>query len=365
MSEAEAATPASPRRGRSTLLIAGLLVAAIALALLFGLSNLDELWRRAHEVRWGWVIAAAALGLASYACIGLCQHALLAALGRRLPTELVVRASLIGSVVSRVLRSGGLSGFAFLTWFFGRIGVGARLVACMILGQLLLTNAVFALLAVGGFAWLLLSPLFGAPAPSRGLVIGNAIVAAVLGGGFVAAWATLGSARLRTPWASRVERVSERVGRRFRREGLGAKARELFEEAAQAVSGLLAGSSASWEAWGWASVRVALSLASFWLCVVAADVRVGVAGVVLAYVLGKMAGTLSMVPAGIGLIEGSLAGTLHAVGAPLEAAVLAALLNRLAYHMVPMAMALIVFGPLARRAARQASNAEQLTTPQE
>ena len=166
--------------------------------------------------------------------------------------------------------------------------------------------------------------------------------------------ATLASARLRAPWSRRLESLGAWLGRRFKKPDFGAKARELFDEAAEAIAGLIAGSDASWAAWLWAVARVVTSLASFWLCVIAADVKVGVAGVVLAYVLGKMAGTLSIIPAGLGIIEGSLAGTLHAVGAPLEAAVLAALLSRLAYHLVPMAIALILFGPLARRAARQA-----------
>ena len=346
---------------RTTTLLAGTVVAVILLALLFGLSDVAELKRRAHEIHWGFVVAATILSLFSYASIGLCQHALLAALGRRLPAELVVRVSLVGSVVSRSLRSGGASGLAFNTWFFGRLGVSAQLVASMVLGQLLLTNAVFAALAVVGFACLVGAPLFGGPSPQQGLVIGNAIVAGVLGVGFLAAWVTLGSPRLRAPWARRVERIVEALGRRFKRPGAGAKARELFDEAATAVAGLVAGSSASWAAWGWATARVAASLVAFWFCAIAADVHVSAAGIVLAYVLGKMAGTLSLVPAGIGLIEGSLAGTLHAVGAPLEAAVLAALLNRVAYHVVPLVLALAVFGPLARQAARQAENSGALT----
>ena len=340
---------------RQTLLIGGGIVAAILLALLFGLSDVADLHRRAEEIRWIWVAWAALAGLFSHACIGLCQHALLAALGKRLPTELVVRVSLVGSVVSRSLRSGGASGFAFITWYFGRLGVSAHLVASMILGQLLLTNAVFAALAVGGFAWLVSAPaLLGVSAAPRGLIVGNAIVAGVLGVSFFAAWVTLASARLRAPWSRRIEQVGAWLGRRFKKPDFGAKAREHFDEAAEAVAKLIAGSEASHAAWMWAILRVAASLAAFWFCVVAADVKVGVAGVVLAYVLGKMAGTLSIIPAGIGIIEGSLVGTLHAVGAPIEAALLAALLNRLAYHLVPMATALVLFGPLARRAAREA-----------
>jgi uncharacterized membrane protein YbhN (UPF0104 family) len=345
---------------RTTTLLAGTVVAVILLALLFGLSDVAELKRRAHEIRWGFVVAAAVVALFSHACIGLCQHALLAALGRRMPAELVVKVSLVGSVVSRILRSGGASGLAFNTWFFGRLGVSPQLVASMVLGQLLLTNAVFAALAVLGFVGLVVAPLMGAPPPPQGLVIGNAIVAGVLSVGFVAAWVTLGSERLRAPWSRRIERIVESLGRRFKRPGAGTKARELFDEAATAVAGLVAGSRASWAAWGWATARVAASLAALWLCAIAADVRVSAAGIILAYVLGKMAGTLSLVPAGIGLIEGSLAGTLHAVGAPLEAAVLAALLNRVAYHVVPLAVALVIFGPLARRAAHQAANADSL-----
>jgi uncharacterized protein (TIRG00374 family) len=344
---------------RGVVLLSGAVMAVMLLALVFGLSNTRELWVRAREIRWGWVAAAAVAGLVSHACIGFCQHALLAALGKRLPAELVVRVSLVGSVVARSLRSGGASGFAFLTWYFGRLGVTAHVVASMLLGQLLLTNALFAGLAAGGFVWMIAMPLLGRGAwPSHALVAADAIVATLLTAGLVLAWVTLSSERLRGRWARRVEAIAGWFGRRIKRDGLGARAREVFDEAAVGVSGLIAGTSASHAAWAWAIVRVTTSFAALWLCVLALDVHVGMAGLVLAYVLGKMAGTMSLVPAGLGVIEGSLAGTLHAVGVPYEDAVLVALLNRLAYHLVPMAVALVVLGPLARRVAHMAANAE-------
>ena len=62
-----------------------------------------------------------------------------------------------------------------------------------------------------------------------------------------------------------------------------------------------------------------------------------------------MVGALSFVPGGLGLVEGSLVGVFVAFGLEYEAALLAALLWRVLYHLLPAAIALLVLGPLLKR----------------
>ena len=49
-------------------------------------------------------------------------------------------------------------------------------------------------------------------------------------------------------------------------------------------------------------------------------------------------------------MDGSLAGSLTLLGAPYEAALLAALVHRVAYHVVPALVAALLGGPLLREA---------------
>jgi glycosyltransferase 2 family protein len=75
---------------------------------------------------------------------------------------------------------------------------------------------------------------------------------------------------------------------------------------------------------------------------------------VTGYVIGIMAGLISMVPGGFGVQEGSIAGVYSLLGVHFEQAVLAAILFRLLYYLVPYCFILIFYGRLLRTAKQQA-----------
>ena len=82
----------------------------------------------------------------------------------------------------------------------------------------------------------------------------------------------------------------------------------------------------------------------------AAGAPVALGVLLLAYTASKTAGVVSFIPAGLGLVEGSMVAVLSSFGVSYEAALLGALLNRAVYHLLPAALALIFFGPLLRSA---------------
>jgi hypothetical protein len=149
-------------------------------------------------------------------------------------------------------------------------------------------------------------------------------------------------------------RLAGRLGSRLGRAGFEARVDAFFTRVVAAARQLV---SSRWQtagAWAWAAARLAFSVASLAACLPAVGVRVDLPVLVLAYAAGKVAGMLSLVPAGLGLVEGSLAGVLTAFGTPYEAALLVALLYRVAYHFVPTTVALVFFGPMLREAQRHA-----------
>jgi uncharacterized protein (TIRG00374 family) len=75
---------------------------------------------------------------------------------------------------------------------------------------------------------------------------------------------------------------------------------------------------------------------------------------VTGYVIGIMAGLVSMVPGGFGVQEGSIAGVYSLLGVHFEQAVLAAILFRLLYYLVPYFLILIFYSRLLRTAKQQA-----------
>ena len=86
-------------------------------------------------------------------------------------------------------------------------------------------------------------------------------------------------------------------------------------------------------------IRVAI----VWACFQALGSEVGLAVTVTGFAIGVAVGVMSMVPGGIGVQEGSMAGSYHLLGVPLEEAVLAALLFRAVYYIAPFGISLIFY----------------------
>jgi uncharacterized protein (TIRG00374 family) len=74
------------------------------------------------------------------------------------------------------------------------------------------------------------------------------------------------------------------------------------------------------------------------------------------YVIGIMAGLLSMVPGGLGVQEGSMAGIYAMLGVRLEQALLAAILFRLMYYLLPYLLILPFYNRLLVRAGEQVTS---------
>ncbi|HSB65608.1 MAG TPA: lysylphosphatidylglycerol synthase transmembrane domain-containing protein, partial [Anaerolineales bacterium] len=74
---------------------------------------------------------------------------------------------------------------------------------------------------------------------------------------------------------------------------------------------------------------------------------------VTGYVIGIMAGVVSMVPGGFGVQEGSMAGIYALLGIRLEQGVLAAILFRILYYLVPYFLILPFYRRLLSRAKQQ------------
>jgi len=333
------------RRGR--LLLGGAVVALLLLALLLGLSDFGELLRRAKELRLRESLLATLAALLSYACIGGCQRSLLALLGHELPLGTLVRASFVSTVANRSIRSGGATGFALLAWLLARRGVPASAVLSSTAGFLLMTNALFAALFVATL------PVAAATLGGGGAVL----VLALAASGFLLSLLVGGRFILHEPtrqrWSRRALGLVDWLSRRLQRPTWLERATAFLSRFDAAARLLVSRRRETGPAWIWAAVRVAASVACLWLSVAAVGPRLSLAALLLAYTVSKVVGALSFVPGGLGLIEGSLVGVFVAFGLEYETALLAALLNRVLYHLVPAAVALVVLGPLLSRARRE------------
>jgi uncharacterized protein (TIRG00374 family) len=94
-----------------------------------------------------------------------------------------------------------------------------------------------------------------------------------------------------------------------------------------------------------------LCSAAVWFCFASIGIRLH-AGVLLSgFFIGIAAGALSMLPGGMGVQDGSMAGVYALLGVPFGPALLAAVLFRVTYYLIPFTLGLVVYGQLLRTAA--------------
>ena len=92
-----------------------------------------------------------------------------------------------------------------------------------------------------------------------------------------------------------------------------------------------------------------------WCCFQAFGGDVDLSVVLTGFAIGVAVGVMSMIPGGLGVQEGSMAGAYHLLGVPLEQAVLVSLLFRLVYYMVPFGTSLLFYWQFVQR-GRPADN---------
>jgi uncharacterized protein (TIRG00374 family) len=95
------------------------------------------------------------------------------------------------------------------------------------------------------------------------------------------------------------------------------------------------------------------SIAAMGFCFDALGPPVGAGALLTGYVLGIMAGVISMVPGGFGVQEGSMAGIYVLLGVRFEQAILATILFRFIYYLLPYILVLLIYNRLLRQVKQQ------------
>ena len=102
--------------------------------------------------------------------------------------------------------------------------------------------------------------------------------------------------------------------------------------------GLLAAIIGDWLFW----------VAAIWFCYAALGIRLNVGVMLSGYFIAIAAGALSMLPGGMGVQDGSMAGVYALLGVPFGPALLAAVLFRVVCYLIPFAIGLGIYWRLMR-----------------
>lgn len=92
-------------------------------------------------------------------------------------------------------------------------------------------------------------------------------------------------------------------------------------------------------------------IATLWVCFMILGSKVSIGIVASGFFIGIAAGALSMIPGGLGVQEGSMAGVYALLGVTFERALLTSILFRLVYYFIPFVIGLVIYNRILKVSA--------------
>lgn len=276
----------------------------------------------------------------SYFCISLSFAWVSKLLGLGMRSQDLVAVGFVSTVLNHIVSSGGTAGYSVRYALMNRHDVDFREVLTVSILHFYLTSLVMIGMLPVGLMYLLLHTSL-----SQQAAILLAALALIV---MLAAAATTGLV-LGGSMRTRLMRLAERAGRRLLRRELGPMLERFDATMTQGVQafrrqplmlvGIMLLIIVDWSA----------SAAALWFSYRALGIGLGVGELIAGFVIGTMAGVASMIPGGLGVQEGSMAGVLALLGVPFDRAVLASMVFRLVYLILPYLISLGFYAHLLRR----------------
>ncbi len=346
--------PGRRLKGRLALACGAALSLGVLAFLISG--RLETLLSVGQAVAWIWVWAAIASALASYAMIGLALSEVLSLLGYHLPFAEVLGIALVSTTANYFISAAGASGFALKAHLLRKrhVPYGTTLTASVLSSAIL--YIVLAVIVLQGLAYLLLR-LGGARIAVMESLLG---LGALLGtSGILLAF--LFNHKLRSRLMARLFHWLNHAAYFFSRSEIPREDYERFEEQlnrglerVREHKGHLTRTIAyTCLDWGMAMVTLFLGFKA-----VGCELSVGPLSA--GFAAGQAATLIPLLPGGLGAVEGSMAAVFQGLGVDWGKALMAVLLYRLAYYLVPGAISILVLWGLkvsepawARETARE------------
>lgn len=267
----------------------------------------------------------------SYVTMSLSYEGIVRAAGATISSRDMLRITLVANTANYIFPSGGLTGFALRLVFFTKRGITAGAAVAISFTQTLLTNLMLVLFVVYGMINLLLT----------GRIEGvSLIVAGVATGllsiGFLLLVLMISMSGFRRRVLQIGARVADRILDRTGYHGRFAVRVQRFFVHVEEGMALFAGRPGAMAMPSvWIFLDWLFMMGALWLGFYATGRTISFSLITIAFSVSSVAAFLSLVPAGAGVLEGALAGTLAGLGVPLGDSLLPIFLYRFCYFVVP------------------------------
>lgn len=330
-------------------------IGLVALGAVFFFTDMHEISRTVGQAR-GWMLTLPVLCvLVSYLTMALSYQGISTAAGYPIPLTEMLKITFVANTVNYLVATGGLSGFAVRMYFFTRRAIPSGAAVVISLAQTFLTNATMLLLILVGFLYLFVAHnLSGVALPvAVALLALFTLIAVVIG-------LLLFHARLRRRTLFVLGQLLHLVLVRFLPHrapprthiwryqfNLNRGIAFLVGRKRQMVAPLF-----------FIILDWTFTLLVLYTAFLSIRYPLPIGYVVVGFALGMVLSLVSVIPGGLGIMEGGMAAVYASLGVPFETAVVAVLIYRVTYYVLPLLFSLFflhgmfVQGTHVRREAR-------------
>jgi uncharacterized protein (TIRG00374 family) len=285
----------------------------------------------------------------SYAAMARSYQGIADLAGQHLPFPVWLRITFVSNTVNYVVTSAGLSGFAVRMFLLSQYGVPSGRAVLISLVQTFLTNFTLLFFILGGFISLLIRQQLTGVALA---IASGALV--VFAGTLLYGLVLVINRRLRRLTLFWVGRAAHRALRRFAPSRTPRLVRfwRFQHNLDVGIEFLLSRKRGMIGPTAWITLDWVLTSGILWAAFrgVAHPLSPGL--VMVGFGVGLFFSLVSFVPGGLGIMEGSMTAVFVTLGVPLEKAVIAVLIFRLSYHVIPLIVSVFLFRGVFRAAQR-------------
>jgi uncharacterized protein (TIRG00374 family) len=340
-------------RRRRVLFALALTVGLALVGLLVALTDGRELLRTAAGIRPVMLALPVVLTLLSYAAMSRSYQGIADAAQVRLPFRDWLRITFVSNTVNYLVTSAGLSGFAVRMYLLAQQGVPSGRAVLISLVQTFLTNFTLLLVILGGFVALVVNATLPHPAIVAASVAVCAFTAAL-------AWAVVlvFNRRLRRRTLFFLANAAHVVLRKLVPRWTPGRVRlwRFQHDLNNGLEFLLASKNKMTAPAFWILLDWALTVSILWSAFRAVNYSIAPGLVVVGFAVGICLSLVSLVPGGLGVMETSMTAVFVGLGVPAEPAVVAVLIFRVAYYILPLLASLFFFHTVMLQAVHRVAD---------
>ena len=340
---------------RRRLMIAAGLVASGAILASLILNDVGALGRVEADIRWAWVWAAIACALVSYLMVGLALGEVLSLLGYGLSLGEVLGIALVSTTANYLVSSAGVSGFALKAHLLRkrRVPYGTTVTASVLTSAIL--YIVLAAIVGQGLIYLFLhlqGTKIAIMESALGLVILLAVAVPLLVFFFNQKFRSRVSRKLFS-WLNHAAFTLSKS--EIPREEF----QEFEEQLAHGLERIRRGRGRLTKTIAYTCLDWGFALLTLYCGFLAVGVRLPVGHLSAGFTAGQAATLIPLLPGGLGAVEGSMAAVFQSLGIDWEQALVAVLIYRIAYYVVPGMISVFVLWGLKVSEPRWAEKLER------